>query len=86
MIVPKNYMIRVCEMKNLIFGIFAAVIISDSTSHSRISLREKYGPTIEIDSVTLVLEQEGRLYITRNKKMFGIFPFENYSLLNAEEK
>ena len=56
------------------------VLVADSTSTHTICLREKYGPVIEVDSVTLVIVKNDKLYITRAKRSFGVYPCENYSI------
>jgi hypothetical protein len=65
-------------MRPLLILLFA-VIIADSTSNRFVLLREKYGEPIIVDSVTLAIEHEGAFYITRSKKLFGVFPLVNYS-------
>lgn len=67
--------------KNFIICLFTlAVLVADSTSTTKITLREKYGSPIIVDSVTLAIIHDGNFYITRNKEVFGCFPLVNYSL------
>lgn len=54
--------------------------IVDSTSTTTITIREKYGPTIVVDSVTLVLIKDNRFYVTRARKAYGVFPLSNYAI------
>ena len=64
----------------LVFSLKADVLLADSTSQQTITLREKYGPELIVDNVTVIIEYNGAFYITRNKKFWGIFPVENYSI------
>lgn len=61
--------------------ILLAVILSDSMSTGRIWLKEKYGESMIIDSVTTAIEKDRVIYVTRNKRLFGVFPMENWSVI-----
>jgi hypothetical protein len=57
-----------------------AVIIADSLSMKTIILKEKYGTETVVDSVTLAIEQDNVIYVTRNRDFYGMYPIVNYSL------
>jgi hypothetical protein len=51
-------------------------LVNDTTSGTTITLKEKYGSYLTIDSVTLAVEMYGRLYVVRNKGAAKSFSLE----------
>jgi hypothetical protein len=91
MIAGIGFSIREKTMRIMLAFLFALVaisaaadpkiIIADSTSSHSIVLRENLGHDIAIDSVTLCIEKDGSIYVTRSKRAYGSFPREIYSII-----
>jgi hypothetical protein len=64
--------------------IILAIILSDSTSLTKIWLQENLGNGIMIDSVTAISTYNECFIITRKKQTYGFYPMHHWTIEKIE--